>query len=520
METIIEFWKDNKKLWLPISEKDKIEADSIIYNKYFHTIKKPAEILKHETFYSTIIYYDQFLRHFDRHAIRNNMSPIINETELLNIRKYLAELIKKDETAIFQNADEIEVLFSLMVFKHIGDYEYIFYILHNKWLGDRNIAEMTYLSKFYYDTYRKAFTFDKIYSDILAEHTIFKYNPDNICEYYPEEYQSENWSKQLGKINIKSIITSLKYLEGVPKNSIVSLSGGVDSMVLLYLLKYLDKNPLAVHIIYGNRSVSEEEYHFVANYCQKLDVPLYTYRIQWLRRNEVDREFYEEITRLIRFMVYRAVGGEIPNVIMGHIKEDVVENIWTNLAKCQHLHHLKKMEYFDEQLGVKIIRPFLEIDKKTIYDISSDFYIPFLNNTTPIWSNRGKFRNGFYQATHLQFGKNVDDKLIKLSNIFTRQSKILDKLLFEPIFNSWNPSTKTIKIDSINRNLLDIEGWQRIFEWICHQHLSIGKPSIHSIQEFINRQNTCSKKGITKWNMPLKKGINIIVRDDTIEFNQ
>ena len=44
----------------------------------------------------------------------------------------------------------------------------------------------------------------------------------------------------------------------------VSLSGGIDSMVILWLLKNLDVSVSATHIIYGNREVSNEEYSFIA----------------------------------------------------------------------------------------------------------------------------------------------------------------------------------------------------------------------------------------------------------------
>jgi len=49
--------------------------------------------------------------------------------------------------------------------------------------------------------------------------------------------------------------------------------------------------------------------------------------------------------------------------------------------------------------GVNIIRPFLNIDKNKILNIAHNYCIPYLKNTTPTWSNRGKFRNKFYNET-------------------------------------------------------------------------------------------------------------------------
>jgi tRNA(Ile)-lysidine synthase TilS/MesJ len=63
-------------------------------------------------------------------------------------------------------------------------------------------------------------------------------------------------------------------------------------------------------------------------------------------------------------------------------------------------------------MGVWIDRPFLEIDKEKIFKFSQKYFIPYLKNTTPEWSNRGKFRNHFLEAIYNQFGKEVDNKIL------------------------------------------------------------------------------------------------------------
>jgi len=116
-------------------------------------------------------------------------------------------------------------------------------------------------------------------------------------------------------------------------------------MVTLYLLNLL-KNKfnfelLACHIIYGNRIESNIEYDVVKEFCFSLDIKLHSFRIKYLKRNNVEREFYEEITRKIRFNFYKSFGD--CSVYLGHIKDDVIENIWTNISKNQHIFDLKKM---------------------------------------------------------------------------------------------------------------------------------------------------------------------------------
>ena len=44
---------------------------------------------------------------------------------------------------------------------------------------------------------------------------------------------------------------------------------------------------------------------------------------------------------------------------------------------------------------VWIMRPFISVEKKEILEFAHCYNIPFLKNTTPEWSNRGKLRNIF-----------------------------------------------------------------------------------------------------------------------------
>jgi tRNA(Ile)-lysidine synthase TilS/MesJ len=178
--------------------------------------------------------------------------------------------------------------------------------------------------------------------------------------------------------------------------------------------------------------------------------------------------------------------GDI-GVYLGHIKDDIIENIWTNIAKNQNIYNLQKMEIESVIDSVNIVRPFLQVSKDDIYELSLIYKIPYLKNTTPKWSNRGKFRNRFYKETHEQFGCNVDDRLIELSNTLKKTGTIIHNLVYKPVINSFNPCTNSINITRAIEAELDITGWQYIFEHICHQCLHITKPSIHSIKQFIER---------------------------------
>jgi tRNA(Ile)-lysidine synthase TilS/MesJ len=256
-------------------------------------------------------------------------------------------------------------------------------------------------------------------------------------------------------------------------------------MLLAALLKRKGCDVVAAHIVYGNRRESEAEANFVATFCQRLGLPLYVYRVQWLRRTAVDRAFYEEMTRSLRFSMYKALGSD-RSVYLGHIQEDAVENVWTNFAHGCHLDDLIKFQAVASEDGVTICRPWLHVKKQTIYRVADALAIPHLKNTTPSWSNRGKFRNAFYGATHEQYGPSVDDKVLEVAGRLKAQAALLDRLLYQPILATWT-TDKQLNVTLAVQNNLDAEGWDHLLTQVAHVHLRIPKPRFVAVQDFVTR---------------------------------
>jgi tRNA(Ile)-lysidine synthetase-like protein len=482
--TIIDFWRAHPHFWIPVSPAEKAVADQEIYRQFWcYNYTK-------ENYIGQIIYHDQFVRHFQRLL----GSTVITEYDVENARHQAITQVclHFDE---LKKADEVELVFACMPYKHTQRYDFIFTFIHNTWLPaqhGKTIVDFPHLHKFYMDTYTKAYTHEKIRESItVAPTAIASYDAALIADYYPAAYASQDNASWLAQIPV-ACDPCFKYVKTLTTPLIVSLSGGVDSMVMLAALKQMFRNNVvATHIIYGNRAIAEQEYNFIASYCKKLSVPLYVYRIPWLRRGAVDRDYYESQTRSMRFAVYKAVaelcGYVESQVCLGHIRDDAVENVWTNFAHGQHLHNLKKMQACETQMGVTICRPFLEMTKADIYAMSTAASIPYLKNTTPSWSNRGKFREHFYAATHAQFSASVDDVVLRVADTLSAQAAMLERLIYTPIYKSWNPDERTLDIASALTAELDVAGWCTIFEHVCHKLLGRTKPSIHAVKEFVRR---------------------------------
>ena len=125
----------------------------------------------------------------------------------------------------------------------------------------------------------------------------------------------------------------------LPVRAVVSLSGGVDSMVLAFILSRMGAGRwrvAGVHIDYGNRPESGAEADFVAAWCAEQGIVFRLKRIEELRRCIAGRDEYERESRRIRYDFYAACLAEFAGcggVCVGHHAGDVQENVITNLLK-------------------------------------------------------------------------------------------------------------------------------------------------------------------------------------------
>lgn len=308
----------------------------------------------------------------------------------------------------------------------------------------------------------------------------------------------------------------------------ISLSGGVDSMITTFIVAYLSQTHLfkdrgfllqAAHVNYLNRDVANEESDFACWYCNKIGVPIYVRKIHEIQRKENNRDFYETLTRDVRFDFYRKLPKttEYPCVILGHNHDDIMENIWTNFAKGKFVFNLRKMEQTDLQDGVKLLRPLLFVAKAVIYDFSKTFDIAYLKNTTPEWSNRGKMRNEFLPAVEKQFANQTDVEFV--ADTLHEYGTYIEETLFKPILNGIFEKEKGKFVIPVNDShlKLGIHFWQTLFGKFLNS-MGIGEPSRKSIHNFVKsiQKNADDSRN---WKCNIKKNIQVTMKANNGERN-
>lgn len=475
MITVIrDFWLQNPDYWIATGTKQQA-VDKLIYDRFHDYDFTTNDNL------GQIIYLDQFMRHFSR------IEPV-SEEFIERCRNEAVQRINNDD---LEKVTDKELIWYLMPLKHLLKWDRIFQII-DTWLQnkDKPVTDFPTLNRFFMDSYKKAYTDETIAKNLVLSKGPAPYNAESICESHPDIDSWANPPLIKEQEKEKELLIPLTPLIKGPVA--ISLSGGVDSMLLTALLARAKADIVTIHIVYGNRQESIDERNFIATYCDKLNIPLYIYTIEWLKRTHVDRAFYESMTRNIRFSAYKALTRP---VILGHIQEDLVENIWTNFAKGANLDNLAKFTPTTVEHTVTICRPWLQIKKQQIYELAAAFALPHLKNTTPSWSNRGKFRTDFYQATQAQYGVAVDTTLINVAKRLNNQAQILDKLLYQTINNSWDPVLRQINITQAVAIDLDADGWQRILTDLAHSKLHTTMPTFVACEDFCARISRGLKNG-------------------------
>lgn len=217
----------------------------------------------------------------------------------------------------------------------------------------------------------------------------------------------------------------------------VSLSGGIDSMVVLdILIRLLGKeNVVALHIAHSNREIAKKELDFIKEWCCYHEVVLVYRDVNYMNRESIDRNFYEDESKKLRFSLYRTSVSKycLDGVCLGHHRDDIGENVMMNILQSRDVVDLKGMEKNKEMFGVNIIRPLLDVKKNVVWTYGFMHQIQCFKDSTPDWSWRGVLRRQIYPKLNERVG-DIHDILAKLGDKSEDWNIITQKLVFEPLY--------------------------------------------------------------------------------------
>lgn len=442
-----------------------------------------------------IIIYDQL----PRHVFRNECASHIIDYFLQKCLK----IIKLIDESFKDNLNNLEWTFFMLPIRHTKIQKNVFNVMKLTWKRMEN-NEDRHLKRFLRATFLNCPTEDqktllnetsrtnktlKDFASILdgASHISFNNTnkkPVKIDQLGTISQNDSHYSQVRKSIILDKFISPKEDI----KNIVVSLSGGVDSMVTLDILRknYPNINISCVHINYANRPTSYDEASFVNWWCYKNNIKLYTRHITEINRSKSNRfemrDTYELYTKNVRFGCYKSVYSKTPIVALGHNKDDCFENIMTNItSKCKY-DNLNGMDIWSNQDNITFYRPLLNISKSEIIEYAHKNNIPYLYNSTSVNCQRGKIRNEIVPVLNNWNPRSIEG-MHELSDIMRELYANTSHMI--KIWLSRIDKNNSIigKINDIPESLLF---WKELLLQAFNS-----RPSKKSISNFINKINSC-----------------------------
>ena len=143
------------------------------------------------------------------------------------------------------------------------------------------------------------------------------------------------------------------------KGVAVALSGGVDSVTLLHLLK--SKTPItAIHVHHGLSPNADAWAAFCRRLCKRLGVPLVVKKVKVVRRGEG----LEAAARRARYEVFSKSNADC--IVLAHHLDDQAETVLMNLLRGAGRRGASGMPRESRFQGKRLLRPLLDVPREAI----------------------------------------------------------------------------------------------------------------------------------------------------------
>ena len=243
------------------------------------------------------------------------------------------------------------------------------------------------------------------------------------------------------ELRVKETIKKYNLLKKTDK-AIVAISGGKDSMTVLYLLKKLGYNVSALHINLEMGRWSEAHLNNIKKFCKELKVPLHVYSV----RKELGRSMCSiksivksrtklqdcTICGIIRRWMINKLARRLgaTKIATGHNLDDASQTVLMNYFKGNLMIGLNEGPYvgiISEKKFVQRVKPLYFIPEKEVELYSKSMKFPVIYERCPcvVGAYRHKIRGMLdsMEKTNPDIKKNIVDSFLKILPKLRKQSQ-------------------------------------------------------------------------------------------------
>lgn len=215
-------------------------------------------------------------------------------------------------------------------------------------------------------------------------------------------------------------------------NILIGVSGGADSIALLYVLleikEEIDFNIFIAHVNHGVRGDEAlEDERYVEYTAKKLGLPYFSKRVNMNEYARAKKISSEEAGRELRYGFFREILSKIGGgkIAVAHNKNDQAETLLLRFFRGTGIDGLKGMDYRNGD----IIRPILGIERGEIEKYLRDKNIEFKidrTNLEPVY-NRNRIRLEVLPYIQEYYNQNIVDTLWRTSQLMSIDNGFLEE---------------------------------------------------------------------------------------------
>ncbi len=228
---------------------------------------------------------------------------------------------------------------------------------------------------------------------------------------------------------------------------LIALSGGPDSVCLLYILKNLNEGiRLDLHALYVNHGLRPEEavreIEFCKNLCAMLNLPFLTKCIDVKFYAKEKKLNIQEAARELRYRVFEETARELDaqKIALGHTADDQAETLLMRLLRGTGPAGLSGIP----PVRGKFIRPLIEAQRKEIEQYLGEERVDFIVDSSNL--KRDYLRNEIRLSLMpriKEINPNIIDTLSRTASIFREEERYFEILVAKALMKLMSRKTNS-----------------------------------------------------------------------------
>ena len=278
---------------------------------------------------------------------------------------------------------------------------------------------------------------------------------------------------------------------------VIAVSGGVDSMVLLYMMHNFaqveELRLVVAHVNHGYRlEESAKEKQLVEQVAKKLGYPFAYIELEMPQYLVTNKGNAQQLGRERRYQFLFDVAShyQASSIATAHHADDQVETVLQHFIRGSGLSGLSGMAFKRQEKNVQLIRPMLRITKDDIYDYQRKHSVPYLEDSSNKKTDYNRNQIRLEAIPYLeQYNSKFKQAILRVSELSRDEDDYLSQVAQQYVDKLARKDGNSIIIERIKVTELHVALQRRLIKLIlnylsCYMN-NLSYESIERVREAI-----------------------------------